>query len=285
MVDDQMIGSMVTVLAEPRTPLPDALDRIVASASSARRRRSLTHGFAVVAAVGVIAAVAGVVLPRLSDTAQPSSPFGSGNIRVDGHARVLTMEMPITYPTARRVLHGSFVADGREFDGQFYTDYEDDVLVDSLDVQAGDRIYLDAIVRPNCEGEASAPRALISYRLSNGEESMQVVEADAATQSDYLRERAVWCSVPVHANLAEYSRTAEGKITFTLNVTNTTDHQVEVVLAPMEFAGAVWPRATTTLDAGESGTLSVSPRNYHGGPKPWSEGLLRADGEPVDFNH
>jgi hypothetical protein len=78
------------------------------------------------------------------------------------------------------------------------------------------------------------------------------------------------------------SRSRDGTVTYALKVTNTTDHAVEVVSDAFRHGGTYWPRASVTLRPGWTEKLQLSATGYsRGDAKPWDEGRLTADGEPI----
>jgi hypothetical protein len=285
MDDDRLIGAMVTALAEPRTPPPDALKRIDAAAAAARHRRRVARGATAAVLVAVVVAAVGVVVPRLSQHAEPTAPPGSRAIFSDGRSRLFALSFSVRYPAPVRLVHGAFTADGRTYDAVAWTAYSADQSDDlslPLDAKAGETVYVSAHVRPNCAGDAVPPTAVLTLEMGGWATLTDHVEAGSAGTDQYLRQRAKWCEFGARADIVSVAHSPDGTVTYTLDVTNTTIHSVEVVSAAFRHGDAVWPRASVILKPGWTQKLQISATGYHrGDPKPWEVGLVTADGERI----
>jgi hypothetical protein len=284
MDDDRQIGSMVAALATPRTPPPDAFEQVVAAAAALRRRRRIARGAAVAALAAVVAAV-GIVVPRSIQHAGPTAPPGSPSITSDGRSREFVLSFSVSYPAPVRLLDGAFTVDGRTFDAVAYTAYsvdQDDDLSLPLDARAGETVYVSAHVRPNCAGDAVPPTAVLTFRVGGWPTFTGRVESGLTATDQYLRQRSKWCGPAAHASIYSVARAPDATVTYTLKVTNATDHSVEVVSAAFRHGDTVWPRASVLLKAGWTEKLQIAVTGYRrGDPTPWDEGRLTADGEPI----
>jgi hypothetical protein len=289
-MDDDQIGSMVALLSEPRTPPPDALDRLESAAVRARRRRRLARGATAIAVGAGVAAILSQGAPQLGQHAGPTSPPSGVEISSYGAGREFQVSFAVTYPMAVSLVGGTLTADGRTYEVSAYTaasaDQTDD-LTPPVSVKANETLYISAHVRPNCAGEPEPPTAELSLDVGSSATLTGTVEADPATVPSYLRQRAIWCSAPARADVYSTAHSPDRRtVTYTLDVTNTTDHQVEVVSGRFRAGGAVWQRASVTLDPGWTKKLAVTVTDYRrGDPMPWDEDRLVADGVPIAVRH
>jgi hypothetical protein len=191
------------------------------------------------------------------------------------------LEMYVLFPTDRRLLEGAYVVDGRSGEIGFYNNDGADETYPSLAVHAGDRLAFDGSVSPSCESDWEWPVAVVTSRLEDGRTITERFEPDAPSRETYTKEREWWCSVPAHVAIMISGHGASGQAHFGMDVDNTTSHPITVVSAHLQYGETNWPRSSVTVPPRGRAELSVHATGYHGGPKPWDEGLLTADGVEI----
>jgi hypothetical protein len=287
MVDDrtvEAIRAMVTALAEPRTPPPDALNRIASSASSAWRRKRMTRGAALAAVVLVTAALLEMV-PRLADSG-PTSSNSERPVLISARIHGFGVEMTTAFPTDRLLVRGSYLVDGQSSKIDFYNDDTGvDASFESLAVGARDRLSFFGSLYPSCENGWGWPSAMVTSRLPDGRTVIERFEFDSASRQTYRVEREWWCSAPAHAAIMESGHGAKGRASFGMDVDNTTDHPITVVSAHLRYGETNWSRSSVTVPPRGRAQLFVHATGYHGGPKPWNRGLLTANGVSFEPAH
>jgi hypothetical protein len=279
MDDDRLIASMVTALAEPRTPPPDALMRIRAiTARSRRRQRVVRVGALVAAAVAIVGAV--VTVPRLVDRG-PTSADGERPMSVNARFHGFGLETSVVFPTDRFLVRGRYVVDGRSGEIGFYNNDGADQTYNSLAVHGGDSVFLDGSVTPSCESGWGWPIAIVTSRLADGRTVTDEFKPDTASRQAYRAEREWWCSAPAHAAMMISGRGPKGRAHFQMDIDNATSHPITVVSAHLRDGTANWTRSSVVVPPRGRAELSVSATGYFGGPTPWDRGLLTADGVPI----
>jgi hypothetical protein len=279
MDDDRTLGAMVTALAEPRTPPPDALERIAAAASAAQRRQRLTRG-AALAAVVIVAAALVVTVPRLAGPG-PTSSGGQRPMSVSDRFHGFNLEMYVVFPTDRLLVKGAYVVDGHSGEIGFYNNDGADETYPSLAIHAGDDVDAYGSVSPSCESGWEWPVAVVTSRLEDGRTITERFEPDAASRQAYQKERDWWCSVPAHAAIIISGHGPKRRVHFEIDIDNTTAHSISVVSAHLSYGETSWPRSSVVVSPRGRARLSVQATGYRGGPKPWDRGLLTVDGVPI----
>ncbi len=290
MDDDRDLSLMVRALASPRGAPTNGASRIIAEARrSNRRHRRLQWALS---AVAILAAMAlGAALLAFPSRSRPGPASSGARPLAVSEGVLIGVEMDdVSFDSDRLLTKGSFVVDGLSSAILFYNGNGNDNSYASERVHAGDPLSLFANIEPDC-GRAGIhlPIAVVESILTDGEHVTQRFSVDARSAAKYRTEVRSWCSTPVHASIDIFLhgpwRQGVGRgEKVTINLSNTTDRRITVTSARLAYGSTIWSPASVVLPPRSSGTIKITATGYRGGPKPWREGLLRADGQPLRVN-
>ena len=194
-----------------------------------------------------------------------------------------SIEMPISFATAHTVVSGSFQVDGHAYSAGFFNSsngLDEDHPAMPMDVNGGDRLSVDTGIVPSCEEARPTPPVLTV--VSRGGDGMTFEDRfTVSNPRDYVAAVASWCRFAIHGAVLGGTVNPGHSASFRLQLFNTTASPIRVTSKAFRNGATTWAQVSVVVPPHEKRTLTVAADGRNWGLKPWSMGLLVADGQVI----